>query len=55
MKAAEAFNASVKKHLAGKGIIEVAVAEAGNGERVWTLVRDGCVEALNWWAPASQR
>jgi hypothetical protein len=55
MKAAEALHASVKERVAGKGTIEVGVAEAGDGERVWALVRDGCVEALNWWAPTSQR
>ncbi len=55
VKVADAFDASVKERLAGKDIVEVAMAEAGDGERVWALVHDGCVEALNWWIPASQR
>jgi hypothetical protein len=54
-KVADVFDVSVADRIAEKGAVEVGVAEAGNGDKVWVLVRDGCVEGFNWWAPASQR
>jgi hypothetical protein len=31
------------------GVIEVAVSKAAYDERVWILLKDGCVLAMNWW------
>jgi hypothetical protein len=31
--------------------VEVAVSETGGGQKVWGLLREGCVIALNWWVP----
>lgn len=53
-RVADVFDASLAGHIAERGTVEVGVAEAGNGERVWGLIRDGCVEGLSWWTPASQ-
>lgn len=53
-KASDVFDAAVIERVTDSGPFEIGVAEAGDGERVWALVRDGCVEGLNWWAPASQ-
>ena len=49
------FDIAVADRIADKGAIEIALAEAGDGERIWALVRNGCVESLNWWGSASQR
>lgn len=48
LRAAQLFHASINAHIPNKDSIEVCVAEPGDGERVWVLIRDGCVEAINW-------
>jgi hypothetical protein len=54
VKMADIFDAEIHRRVS-EGATEVVVSEAGEtAERLWALVRAGCVEALNWWAPASQ-
>lgn len=53
LNSAKLFHASINTHIPESDSIEVGVAEAGKGQRVWVLVHDGCIEALNWWAPPS--
>ena len=48
LSSAQLFHASINAHIPKKDSIEVCVAEPGDGERVWVLIRDGCVESLNW-------
>jgi hypothetical protein len=55
VKVADIFDAEIHQRVSAKGATEVVVVQAGDtAERMWALVRDGCVDALNWWAPASQ-
>lgn len=55
MRVSELLDARVAGQIPGTGLTEVGLAEAGRGsERVWVLVQDGCVKALNWWASGSQ-
>ncbi len=53
LNAVQLFHASINAHIPKKDSIEVCVAEPGDGERVWVLIRDGCVESLNWATSAS--
>ena len=46
----EVFDARVVALIPKQGLMEVATS-GGDGQRVWALVRDGCVDAMNWWAP----
>lgn len=48
LSSAKLFHVSLNAHIPESDSIEVGVAEAGNGQRVWVLVHDGCIEALNW-------
>lgn len=55
MRVSEVLDARVAEQIPGTALTEVGLAEAREGgERVWVLVQDGCVKALNWWAPNSQ-
>jgi len=55
MRVSELLDARVAGQIPGTGLTEVGLAEAHQGgERVWVLVQDGCVKALNWWTPDSQ-
>ena len=49
-KTTEVFDARVVALIPDQGLLEVATS-GGDGQRVWALVREGCVEAMNWWAP----
>ena len=49
----EMFDISVSKLIPQKGSVEVEVAEAGGGQRVWVLIQDNCVKGINWWSPRS--
>jgi hypothetical protein len=46
--AAQLLHASINRNIPRKDSIEVCVAEAGEGQRVWVLIHNGCVEAINW-------
>jgi hypothetical protein len=48
------LNETIRKHIPKEGLVEVFVAEAGDGKQVWALVKDGCVKAIHWSTPASQ-
>jgi hypothetical protein len=55
MRVSELLDARVAEQIPGSVLTEVGLAEARQGgERVWILVEDGCVKALNWWTPNSQ-
>ena len=53
-KASDLFDSSVNGRIPDMGSIEIGMAEAGGGDRVWALVKDKCVQSLNWWTPSSQ-
>lgn len=55
LRVSELLDAQVAEQIPGTTLTEVGLAEARQGgERVWVLVEDGCVKALNWWTPNSQ-
>lgn len=46
------FHGSIGSRLPASGVVEITVAQGERGDRLWALVRQDCVEALNWWSPS---
>ena len=49
-----AFHAGIASRLPTSGVVEITVAQGERGDRLWALVRQNCVEALNWWSPSAK-
>ena len=52
--ASELLHSSINAQIQKDIPVEVSILDAGDSERVWVFVQDGCVQAINWWKVPSE-